>query len=91
MGYLKSGGEIHLIDTRFYKPALMERAKRATLAYYSSFGYPEMADYHFHYGLCDLKSFHHTIHYNPYSMRNRLLKNNYAGHWICIRNRYSHE
>jgi len=62
-----------------------------TQAYYSSFGYPEMADYHFHYSLSDLKSFHFNILYNPDSMRNRLLKNSHTGHWICIRNKYDHE
>lgn len=91
MGYLKSGGEIHLIDTRFYRPAEIEGERKATQAYYSSFGYPEMADYHFHYSLCDLKSFHYSILYNPDSMRHRFLKNSHTGHWICIRNKYNYE
>src|SRR5882757_2465665 len=46
---LKPGGEIHVLDTPFYKPENLERAKRQTLAYYTSFGYPEMADYYFHH------------------------------------------
>jgi ubiquinone/menaquinone biosynthesis C-methylase UbiE len=89
LSYLKPGGEIHLIDTRFYKPAEMERAKKATLSYYSSFGYPEMADYHYHYGLQDLKSFYYTILHNPYSLRNRFVKNKNTSHWICIGNKYN--
>lgn len=89
MTYLKPGGEIHLIDTRFYKPAELERAKKTTLAYYSSFGYPEMADYHYHYSLQDLKSFYYTILHNPYAIRNRFVKNKNANHWICIRNKYN--
>jgi ubiquinone/menaquinone biosynthesis C-methylase UbiE len=91
LSILKPNGEVHLIDTRFHKPAELERARKAMLAYYSSFGYPEMADYHYHYCLHDLKSFHYHILHNPHSIRNRFAKNKNTGHWIVIRNKYNYE
>ncbi len=86
LSYLKPGGEIHVIDTPFYRFTELETARRKTLAYYTLFGYPEMADYHHHYSLIDLRSFRHTVLYNPQSVRNRFLSRRNACHWIRVRN-----
>jgi ubiquinone/menaquinone biosynthesis C-methylase UbiE len=86
LSYLKYGGEIHIMDTRFYKPAEVEIAKRQTLAYYTSLGYPEMADFHFHHNSHDLRSFHYTLLYNPKAFGNRLLGKKDEFDWVCIKN-----
>jgi SAM-dependent methyltransferase len=83
---LKSGGEIHVLDSPFYKPENLERAKRHSLAYYTSFGYPEMADYYFHHSIEDLRPFHHVLLHNPHSVRSRIFGGKSPFPWIRIMN-----
>lgn len=84
--HLKRGGEIHLIDTPFCKPEEVKLEERRTLAYYTSFGYPEMADYYFHHTFDDLRSFRYTVLYNPRDFRNRFMKNKNQHPWVRITN-----
>ncbi|HEX9511843.1 MAG TPA: class I SAM-dependent methyltransferase [Puia sp.] len=84
--FLKSGGEIHIIDTRLYKPAEIEAAKRQTVTYYTSLGYPEMADFHFHHSSHDLRSFHHSVLYNSKAFFNGLLGRKDDFDWVRIKN-----
>lgn len=81
---LKPGGEIHVIDTPFYKPDQLERARRQTMAYYTSFGYPEMADYYFHHCIDDLRPFHHVKLHNPRSVGSRIWRTGSPFPWIKI-------
>jgi ubiquinone/menaquinone biosynthesis C-methylase UbiE len=83
---LQPGGEIHVIDSPFYKPEQIERAKRQSQAYFASFGYPEMADYYYHHGIGDLRSFHHALLHNPHSVRSRFLRIKNPCPWIRVRN-----
>jgi SAM-dependent methyltransferase len=87
LSFLKPGGEIHIMDTHFYRPGEIAVAKRKTFAYYSSLGYPEMADFYFHHNADDLRSFHHSILYNPNNLRNRWIGTKDPFPWICIRER----
>ena len=83
---LKPGGEIHVLDTPFHKPERLERARRQSIAYYTSFGYPEMADYYFHHSIEDLRPFHHVLLHNPHSVKSRLLGVKSPFPWIRIMN-----
>ena len=84
LSHLKRAGEIHLIDTTFYKPEEVKGEERRTLAYYTSFGYPEMADYYFHHTYDDLRSFRYSVMYNPRDFRNRFFKNKSQHPWVRI-------
>ncbi len=84
--YLKPEGEIHIIDTRFHRGADIPTARLRTLAYYTSLGYPEMADFYFHHSTQDLRSFHHVLLYNPNSFMARLAGNRSDLPWIRITN-----
>ena len=86
LSFLKPGGEIHLLDTPFCRPEEVKIEERRTLAYYTSFGYPEMAEYYFHHTLTDLRSFHFAILYNPRDFRNRWTRWKSPFPWIRIRN-----
>lgn len=86
LSYLRPGGEIHIIDSPLYRPERIETAKRQSQAYFASFGYPEMAEYHYHHSLLDLRSFHHDLLHNPHSVRNRLLGVNNPHPWVRIKN-----
>jgi SAM-dependent methyltransferase len=81
---LAPGGEIHLLDSHFYKPDEIAQAKKRTVDYYGSLGYPEMADYYFHHGIRELQAFNHTLMYNPGSAINRILGKSNRFHWIRI-------
>ena len=82
---LKPGGEIHVIDSPFYRSEQLERAKRQSQAYFASFGYPEMADYYYHHNIDDLRSFHHNLLHNPHSVRSRFLRVNNPYPWIRVK------
>jgi ubiquinone/menaquinone biosynthesis C-methylase UbiE len=84
LSYLNRGGEIHLIDTSFCKSAEVKMEEQRTLAYYSSFGFPEMADYYFHPTYEDLRSFRYSILYNPKDFRHRFLKRKNQHPWVRI-------
>ncbi|HZE85687.1 MAG TPA: class I SAM-dependent methyltransferase [Puia sp.] len=84
LSQLKPGGEIHIIDSPFYKAVDLEAEKRKTFAYYSSLGYPEMADFCFHHSRNDLRSFRHSLLYNPGAIQNRLLGKKDSFPWIRI-------
>jgi 2-polyprenyl-3-methyl-5-hydroxy-6-metoxy-1,4-benzoquinol methylase len=84
--HLKRNGEIHIIDTPFCRPEEVRLEERRTLAYYTSFGYPEMAEYYFHHTLDDLRSFRYSVMYNPKDFRHWFRKNKTQHPWIRIRN-----
>jgi ubiquinone/menaquinone biosynthesis C-methylase UbiE len=86
LSFLKNGGEVHIVDSHFCRPEEVKLEERRTLAYYASFGYPEMADYYYHHILDDLRSFHSTILYNPKAMRNRFLRIKNPHPWVRIKN-----
>jgi len=86
LAYLRPGGEVHILDTPFCRPEEIKLEERRTQAYYSSFGYPEMADYYYHHTLTDLRSFHYAVLYNPKAMRNRFFRRKNPYPWVRIRN-----
>jgi len=86
LSFLKPGGEIHILDTRLYKPAEIETAKRRTVNYYTALGYPEMADFQYHHSSDDLRSFHHSVLYNPKNFFSRLLGRKDDLDWVRIKN-----
>jgi len=86
LAHLNRGGEIHILDTRFCKQEEVRVEERRTLAYYTSFGYPEMADYYFHHTFEDLRSFRSRLLYNPKAFYNRFLKVKSQHPWIRVVN-----
>jgi len=64
--FLEPNGEIHIIDSPFYKKDTVLNAKERTVNYYTKLGFPEMAEYYFHHSLENLKDF--EILYRPKKM-----------------------
>ena len=83
---LKPGGEIHIMDSHFYKENDIDAARMRSDDYYLAIGFPEMSDQYFHHSLQELKLFSYDILYNPNSIINKLKKNKSPFYWICIRN-----
>lgn len=85
--HLLPKGEIHIIDSCFYRSAAEALlARQRTEAYYSALGFPEMADHYFHHELSLLAPFNRTVLYNPSGWKNKLLRNPNPFHWIRIKN-----
>jgi ubiquinone/menaquinone biosynthesis C-methylase UbiE len=84
-GFLKSAGEIHILDSHFYKQSELASAKQRTDTYYHSIGFPEMSDHYFHHSFDELNSFDYTILYNPAAFTLFLSKSKNPFPWICIK------
>jgi 2-polyprenyl-3-methyl-5-hydroxy-6-metoxy-1,4-benzoquinol methylase len=80
---LSPQGEVHIIDTNFYKPQSIKGAAQRTLDHYTKMGCPELAKYYFHHSLDDLHGYKYKVLSNPNSIINWLQKNS-PFYWICI-------
>lgn len=81
---LCKGGEIHILDTIFYKANEIEKARLRSLSYYRSIRYEEMAEFYFHHDIDSLNLFDHRLLFNPKALINKLFKKNEPFPWICI-------
>jgi len=80
---LADDGEIHIMDTHFYKPEELKLAVQRTENYYKELGYPEMTAYYFHHCINDIRQFKHTILVNPSSLLNRIGRKE-PFYWIAV-------
>jgi ubiquinone/menaquinone biosynthesis C-methylase UbiE len=85
--YLTLQGEIHIIDTHFYKPYEVLLARARSKNYFTEKGFPEMADYYFHHNIKELEGFSFVVLHDPHSRINKLFNRN-PFHWIVIKNSY---
>ena len=83
LSQLNAGGEVHIMDTHFYKPEEINKAYARTRNYYNSLGYPQMAEQYFHHSIDELSGLKHHILLNPDSILNLLGKKG-PFHWITI-------
>lgn len=63
--FLKPRGEIHLVDSPLYADDELEGAARRSRDYFSSLGFPEMAEHYFHHRFSALDEFNFKILYQP--------------------------
>jgi len=81
---LKSGGELHILDSPFYKTKEITQARLRSSAYFNTSGFPELSKYYFHHSVDLLKAFHHSVVYKP-SFFQRLRNKKNPFHWILIK------
>ncbi len=79
---LSPNGEIHIIDSLFYKNNTVENARHRTQTYYKNLGFPEMAENYFHHRFADLGE--HKILYKPFPSFLKHLKKESPFSWILI-------
>ena len=84
MRKLKSDGEIHILDSSFYKPGEISAAQKRTGNYYRDLGFPEMTEHYFHQSTGELSSFRFKTLYQP-SFINRLSNYKNPFPWLCIK------
>jgi protein-L-isoaspartate O-methyltransferase len=82
---LSAQGEIHILDSPFYKQSQLLAAREKTRIYYDGLGFPDMAHCHFHHGYSALDAFKYRLLCNPNSLKNRIFTKN-PFPWIFIKN-----
>lgn len=81
---LRIDGEIHIIDTIFYKGSEIIAAKKRSDDYFNSIGFPEAGKHYFHHSLDDLVNFEFKILQRPASRIGRIFGNTNPFYWIRI-------
>ena len=84
LALLKPGGEIHILDSFFYKEDQLQAAKKRTADYYESLGLPGFTLHYFHHSTEQLAEFHPVLMYHPSRFKNLLRKQN-PFPWYCIK------
>jgi ubiquinone/menaquinone biosynthesis C-methylase UbiE len=77
-------GEIHVLDTHFYRQKEVAAARIRTANYYRSIESAPLAAFYFHHTPEALKRFAHEYLFDPHSLRNRLLGTGDPFPWIRI-------
>jgi SAM-dependent methyltransferase len=85
IGLLKKDGEIHILDSHFYKQDKLAAARLRSKEYFDEMGFPEMTDHYHHHSIDDLRTFDHRILYKPGTIVNFLKKNRNPFQWICVK------
>ena len=83
--HLSSSGEIHIMDSHFYRLEEVVAARQRTKDYYVSMGFSQLTPHYHHHSIESLNLFNYTILQNPYLLKNKLLLNKNPFHWIAIR------
>lgn len=63
--FLKSGGEIHILDSPFYSKSEIADAEQRTKTYYRLMGYDGMIPFYFHHTLEYFEIYKHKILFDP--------------------------
>ena len=82
--HLDPKGEIHILDSHFYKSAEVEAARERSVEYYQTIHFPEMSHYYFHHSIEELKPYEHKILHNPNYIIHQIMKNKNPFYWISI-------
>ena len=69
---INENGEIHIIDSPFYSETEVDNARKRTVDYYSTIGFPEMAKHYHHHNWGELSEFNFSTLYNPHASLNRI-------------------
>ena len=85
LSVLNESGEVHILDSYFYKANEIPGAKERTRAYFRSLGVEEMAAFYFHHAVDSLGSFNHTFLFDPRILKNKLFRKNDLFPWVCIK------
>ena len=83
--HLNDGGEIHIVDTHFYKKEELTEARKRSIDYFTAIGFPDMADRYFHHYVQELEGYNSKILYQPSSGLSKFFRNNNPFPWICVK------
>ncbi|MEO8771633.1 MAG: class I SAM-dependent methyltransferase [Ferruginibacter sp.] len=87
LSFLNKDGEVHVLDSFFYKKSEIDTAKKRAYDYCESLGHVEMTEHYFHHCIDTLKNFNHKILFNPLGFKNKLSGTRDPFPWIVIKNK----
>jgi len=83
---LKPGGEIHILDSPFYKENEREEAQKRSHAYFKSLNVETMSNHYFHITYSFLKGYNFDFKYKPSHFLNKLFRiKDSPFPWLVIR------
>jgi release factor glutamine methyltransferase len=82
---LNKGGEVHILDTNFYKAEDVEAAHKRTKEYYLKLGFPEFEQYYHHHSFDELKNFCVDKLYDPSAVKNIFSAHKNPFPWLRIK------
>jgi SAM-dependent methyltransferase len=88
LGKLSLQGEIHILDSHFYKQPDIDKARLSTKNYFEKIGFAGMEQFYFHHSIDDLKKFNYHFNYDPMAWINRLAVHKNPFYHVVIKNRY---
>ncbi len=71
---LRPGGELHILDSPFYRASKIKSAQQRTQKHYAQLGVPEMAKTYHHHTLAQLKTWNPEVLFNPSSVKNQIVR-----------------
>lgn len=86
LSHLTLQGEIHVIDSHFYRADQVIAAKERSRKYFIDLGFPEMINYYFHPRIDELTSFRYHFLNNPSSWIHKVKNHRKSFHWVVITN-----
>lgn len=85
LSLLNKDGEIHILDSFFYKDRDIDEAKLRSASYYHSIGYEQMAEYYFHHAAESIHLFNAKLIFDPASVKNKYFGKKDPFPWIRIK------
>lgn len=85
LSLLNGGGEIHILDSLFYKPQQLAGAIERSREYYRGMGQEALAAFYFHHEAAALDVFNHHYLFDPRAYINRMFRRQDIFPWIRIR------
>lgn len=81
---LNEEGEIHVLDSHFYRENDAGEAKERSREYFTALNVPGMTEFYFHHRLSLLQDFNYRIMFNPRSLYSKMIGNPSPFYWIRI-------
>ncbi len=81
---LKTGGEVHILDTSFYHPFKLKKARERSQDYYTQQRVPAMSGHYHHHSTDFIQRHKGRILKSPSSRLKRLLGKPYPFYWVSF-------
>ena len=82
---LAPGGEVHILDSHFYRQYEIEAARQRTKDYYASMAFDVLTNYYYHHSLEELLFYEYKTLQDPYSWKNKFSSIRNPFHWIVLK------
>lgn len=84
MNLLTPGGELHILDTPFYRQEELPAARIRTAEHFRNMGFPEMSEHYFHHSWNELNRFQYRLLYDPTAIQHFFSRQKNPFPWICL-------